>query len=193
MFHYLTVNVAEVNLKNRSANPRLALEAMHGYIKHFFGCADCSEHFQEMAIRRKIHEVASLEDAVLWLWQAHNEVNKRLSGDLTEDPKFPKIEFPNKHNCQRCRNPDESWDSGEVLKYLKRMYTSVNIHYMGADTSIIFLGLEGNRTGGSYNFYLYFCVYLATFAGIFALIKMFLKRGYRRKMYSYKHDLLGKV
>ncbi|GBP07751.1 Sulfhydryl oxidase 1 [Eumeta japonica] len=79
-------------------DPLEVLQAMHGYIKHFFGCTDCSEHFQAMALRRKIWNTSSKDDAVLWLWEAHNEVNNRLAGDATEDPKFPKIQFPSGHD-----------------------------------------------------------------------------------------------
>ncbi|XP_030765654.1 sulfhydryl oxidase 2-like [Sitophilus oryzae] len=144
LFHYLTVNVADYEQGLRGDNPRLALEAMHGYIKHFFGCADCSKHFQEMAERRKLQNVSSFDDSILWLWMAHNEVNKRLSGDLSEDPEFPKIQFPSQDNCPACHKPDGSWNEPEVLKYLKHMYSSINIRYLGSDTRIIHMGLDGN-------------------------------------------------
>ncbi|KAL1516670.1 hypothetical protein ABEB36_000552 [Hypothenemus hampei] len=196
LFHYLTVNVADVEKPHRETNPRLALEAMHGYIKHFFGCADCSQHFQDMAARRQLDQVTSSDDAILWLWEAHNEVNKRLSGDDTEDPEFPKIQFPSEKQCPQCIKSDE-WDNNEVLKYLKQIYSSVNVRYLGADTKVIYLGLDGssNSSGGFLNLdgSLYVIVYIAIFVLIFLIMNMFLKRGYRRKMYKYKHDLLGKV
>ncbi|XP_066254593.1 sulfhydryl oxidase 2-like [Euwallacea similis] len=150
MFHYLTVNVADYSHELRGDNPRLVLEAMHGYIKNFFGCADCSQHFQEMAAKREIFKVSSFDNAILWLWEAHNEVNNRLSGDPTEDPDFPKLQFPSEKNCQQCRKSDGSWDSTEVLKYLKHIYSNVNISYLGADTKVIYLGLEesANNSAG---------------------------------------------
>ena len=49
-----------------------------------------------MAERRSIWSVNSKKDAVLWLWESHNEVNDRLKADETEDPEFPKIQFPSK-------------------------------------------------------------------------------------------------
>jgi len=42
--------------------------------------------------------------SVLWLWRTHNRVNQRLSGDLTDDPAFPKEIFPNKQHCAECYN-----------------------------------------------------------------------------------------
>ncbi|CAG9761782.1 unnamed protein product [Ceutorhynchus assimilis] len=141
MFHYLTVNVAEYS----GLNPRLALEAMHGYIKNFFGCSDCSQHFQDMAKRREIDKVATFDDSILWLWMAHNEVNQRLSGDPSEDPSFPKIQFPSEMACPTCRLQDD-WLHTEVLKHLKHMYNNQNIRYLGANTKIAFLGLEANSS-----------------------------------------------
>ncbi len=45
---------------------------------------------------------SSAEGAVLWLFRTHNRVNKRLSGDLTEDPQRPKIQFPAPAICEKC-------------------------------------------------------------------------------------------
>lgn len=45
-----------------------------GWVKHFFGCADCAEHFMMMAERPDALDVTSRRDAVLWMWKAHNEV-----------------------------------------------------------------------------------------------------------------------
>ncbi|CAH0547791.1 unnamed protein product [Brassicogethes aeneus] len=155
LFHYLTVNHAEQNVDNPAANPKEVLEAMHGYVKEFFGCTDCSTHFQEMSKRRNMFEVKSLPDSVLWLWSAHNEVNNRLAGDETEDPGHPKVQFPVKDRCPACHLDDDSWDTGEVLKYLKHVYSSINVRYIDSDTRILHLGLDGNRnaTSGSSGFF----------------------------------------
>jgi thiol oxidase len=47
-------------------------------------------------------EIKSPEQAVLWLWRAHNKANRRLSGDLTDDRAFPKETFPNLQHCTHC-------------------------------------------------------------------------------------------
>lgn len=197
MFHYLTINAADSTSGLKGSNPKVVLEAMHGYIKNFFGCADCSSHFQEMAKRRELDKVGSWDDSILWLWMAHNEVNKRLSGDTTEDPEYPKIQFPSKERCTQCYGKDDSWNIPEVLHYLKQVYSNINVRYIGSDTRILHLGLDGSLSSNSSSVFktidtsMCFILYVASFLLIMLLIRMFLKRGYRKKMYV--HDLLGKV
>jgi hypothetical protein len=65
-----------------------ALRAISGYVQFFFGCTGCSQHFQAMARA----EEDSLEratrgaaDARLWLWRAHNTVNRRLNASIPEE------------------------------------------------------------------------------------------------------------
>lgn len=65
-----------------SAPPELPLEVlstMRCYVRHFFGCQECAEHFEAMAAQ-SMDKVASREEAILWLWSHHNEVNARLAG-----------------------------------------------------------------------------------------------------------------
>uniref|UniRef100_A0A915EBI0 Sulfhydryl oxidase n=1 Tax=Ditylenchus dipsaci TaxID=166011 RepID=A0A915EBI0_9BILA len=47
-----------------------------------------------MTQNNELSKVTKPEDVVLWLWRAHNNVNKRLAGETSEDPKFPKQQFP---------------------------------------------------------------------------------------------------
>lgn len=133
LFHYMTVNAAFDPKTTKDSNPRIILEAMHGYIKHFFGCEDCSMHFQQMAEKRELFKVMSWEESVLWLWRAHNEVNKRLAGDATEDPVYPKVQFPTKERCPQCWKNADNPDEVEILNYLKQMYSKENINYFGAN------------------------------------------------------------
>ncbi|KYB26006.1 Sulfhydryl oxidase 1-like Protein [Tribolium castaneum] len=142
LFHYLTVNSVLLNVSNRKANPVEVLGAMHGYVKHFFSCSHCSEHFQKMAAERNLTSVSSLEESVLWLWEAHNVVNKRLKGDTTEDPEYPKEQFPTRLRCPECYGEDGTWRKKEVLKYLKRMYGRYSVRYVGSDTKVLFPGLD---------------------------------------------------
>ncbi|KAJ3628760.1 hypothetical protein MTP99_013202 [Tenebrio molitor] len=141
LFHYLTVNSALLNINNKWTNHREVLDAMHGYVKYFFGCAHCSQHFQQMAAERNITEVPSLESSILWLWESHNVVNARLKGDPTEDAEYPKKQFPDRIRCPECVDDDGSWKKEEVLKYLKRMYSNANVRYIGTDTYVLFRGL----------------------------------------------------
>lgn len=71
LFHHLTVQHLDSDYND---DPMAVLQAMHGYIKFFFGCTECSKHFQEMAKRNHIWNVTSKDQAVLWLWSSHNEV-----------------------------------------------------------------------------------------------------------------------
>lgn len=59
--------------------PLEVLSTMRCYVRHFFGCQECAEHFEAMAAK-SMDKVASREEAVLWLWSHHNEVNARLAG-----------------------------------------------------------------------------------------------------------------
>lgn len=205
LFHYLTVQSAESEDSN---DPLEVLQAVHGYVKYFFGCSDCSSHFQSMAVHKKIWNVANKDDAILWLWMAHNAVNNRLRGDITEDPIFPKISFPTPDMCPTCRreslasvnvNDKSHWDKNEVLEFFKRIYSPFNISRLGVENEdMLPLTLEALREKRllknvfsdfdmRMGIFLYlFCIGMMIFA-----VKFFVRRRYRRKMYS--HDFLGKV
>ncbi|XP_041987644.1 sulfhydryl oxidase 1-like [Aricia agestis] len=118
LFHTLTVNSYQ---KEENLGPKV-LKTMLGYVKHFFGCTECSEHFQAMAEKNRLLDVQGNDKAILWLWIAHNEVNLRLAGDVTEDPQHPKIQFPSAKNCPECRLARGAWNLKAVFQYLTRMY-----------------------------------------------------------------------
>lgn len=124
LFHTLTVQASTKQLQ--SFDGVQVLETIAGYVKHFFGCTDCSEHFMLMASSIK-NNVSTLDDAVLWLWSAHNQVNQRLAGDVTEDSMHPKILFPLKVHCETCKNYNDEWNKTEVLIYLKKIYSTISI------------------------------------------------------------------
>lgn len=141
MFHYLTVNAAKDKFYK---NPRIILDTMHGYIKNFFSCEDCKNHFLQMADRRQLIRVNDWDEGILWLWAAHNEVNNRLSGDETEDPAYPKIQFPSRERCTQCHNiQDNTWNQKQVLLYLKEMYDSDKIQYLGANKEVLEAKADG--------------------------------------------------
>src|SRR5277367_2245420 len=100
------------------------LNAILGYVKHFFSCSGCSKHYQQMA-SNMTDEVRTDEDSVLWLWQAHNQVNVRLKGDTTEDPFYKKVIFPPKGLCPLChlhRNRNTFFEI-KVLRFLQSYYS----------------------------------------------------------------------
>ncbi|XP_017077247.1 sulfhydryl oxidase 1 [Drosophila eugracilis] len=204
LFHFMTIQAAN---NEDSQDPLEVLQAMHGYIKNFFGCTECSEHFQAMASRRKIWSVPNKEEAVLWLWAAHNEVNQRLAGDATEDPEFPKKQFPSPDSCSECyrspgtksENLEIEWNKDAVLGFLKNIYNPQFISRYGVQReellhptadkmrqkrqiSSVFTDID-MRMG----MLLYaFCIVMMVLA-----FKLFAFKGYRKKPYG--HDILGKV
>lgn len=221
IFHYLTVSATN---SESTHDPQEVLRAIHGFVKYFFGCTDCSEHFQQMAERNGISKVATNDAAVLWLWSTHNEVNRRLAGDPTEDPVFPKIQYPSQYACPQCYQemiPNDSatplgssnntphWDTGEVLYYLRRVYSAINLSRYGVDdesilpellSSVHSSKLQTSTNSGSAHSSSIFSeidvrmgilLYAFCMLIIVVAVKLFMQRGYRKK--AYNHDFWGKI
>lgn len=55
-----------------------------------------------MAHRVLRQALGSDGDAILWLWEAHNSVNARLSTEGGGDPRHPKQLFPSMRRCPYC-------------------------------------------------------------------------------------------
>lgn len=203
LFHFLTVQAASPEHKS-NADPLEVLRAVHGFVKHFFGCSHCSQHFQEMAQHENIWNVKSNEEAVLWLWSAHNQVNKRLAGDDTEDPAFPKLQFPTTEMCSPCHRVESTndsstqWDRDEVLNYLRHINAEANVSRYGVNGESIQSGHPRAQAHTSTStafsemdvrmgMLLYaFCMLI-----IIVAVKLFMRRGYRKKVYT--HDFMGKI
>ncbi|KAL8606415.1 hypothetical protein ACOMHN_060320 [Nucella lapillus] len=123
LFHTLTVAAYEHT--GSAVNAQEVPLAIRAYMKHFFGCKECSKHFTGMAVtmEKEIHRPL---DAVVWLWHAHNKANKRLHGDASEDPRHPKVQFPSKTDCPKCHDGKNSstdgWDVSAVALYLLEFY-----------------------------------------------------------------------
>lgn len=126
LFHVLTVQAEATG----SSDPQEVLQAMRGYVRGFFGCRPCATHFESMA-QESMNKVTSLSDAVLWLWSRHNRVNNRLAGDLSEDPHFPKIQWPPPELCPNCHSVkwtgEHSWMQEEVSAFLQNFFSSDRI------------------------------------------------------------------
>uniref|UniRef100_F7B5Y7 Sulfhydryl oxidase n=1 Tax=Ornithorhynchus anatinus TaxID=9258 RepID=F7B5Y7_ORNAN len=133
LFHILSVQAAlrpkALINTDFDQNPQGVLQVMRQYIQKFFGCKECAQHFEEMA-KESMDSVKILDQAVLWLWKKHNIVNYRLAGQLSEDPKFPKIQWPPPELCPACHEEIkglDSWNEDEVLMFLKHFYSQENI------------------------------------------------------------------
>ncbi|XP_011613149.2 sulfhydryl oxidase 1 [Takifugu rubripes] len=126
LFHVLSVQAK----KDEGTDAKEVLSTMRGYVHHFFGCRLCAKHFEEMA-QKGLSEVNTLSAAVLWLWKRHNQVNNRLAGALSEDPKFPKIQWPSPEMCPSCHsvmeNREHRWNQDRVLSFLLSYYSSQDI------------------------------------------------------------------
>jgi len=77
-----------------------------------------------MAREKHLSSVVRADEAVLWLWRAHNEVNERLKGAASEDPAFPKQQFPPASLCPSCHSGGK-WDEKAVLDFMVRYYSDV--------------------------------------------------------------------
>eukprot|EP00057_Strongylocentrotus_purpuratus_P030119 XP_780768.2 PREDICTED: sulfhydryl oxidase 2 [Strongylocentrotus purpuratus] len=136
LFHTLTVSQASLIRRYDNVSYMEVLHAMRGYILAFFSCQNCRENFR--------HEVADLDDsitsldsAIVWLWQTHNHVNKRLHGDPSEDPAHPKTPFPSRTICASCYASTnvELWEERRVLRFLKDYYGLRNFAFKGIHAS----------------------------------------------------------
>uniref|UniRef100_A0A8C2EUJ2 Sulfhydryl oxidase n=1 Tax=Cyprinus carpio TaxID=7962 RepID=A0A8C2EUJ2_CYPCA len=130
LFHVLTVQAKEMAIPGTFNMHSEVLQAMRGYVSSFFGCRPCATHFESMA-QESMDHVTTLSAAVLWLWSRHNRVNNRLAGDLSEDPHFPKIQWPSPELCPSChglkKTGEHHWDQGEVLTFLRNYFSSTHI------------------------------------------------------------------
>ncbi|XP_037362247.1 sulfhydryl oxidase 1 [Talpa occidentalis] len=131
LFHFLTVQAArqDVDHSQETAKAQEVLQAIRGYVRFFFGCQDCASHFEQMAAA-SMHKVDSPNNAVLWLWSSHNRVNNRLAGTPSEDPHFPKVQWPPRELCSACHNElrgQPVWDLDNTLSFFKTHFSWSNI------------------------------------------------------------------
>ncbi|XP_057283258.1 sulfhydryl oxidase 1 [Pezoporus wallicus] len=146
IFHLLTVQAAQSGPDKEL--PLEVLSIMRCYVRYFFGCQECAQHFEAMAAE-SMDRVASRKEAVLWLWSHHNEVNARLAGGDTEDPKFPKLQWPPPDMCPQCHKEERgvhAWDEPAVFTFLKAHFSPANIYMDYAEADPILMAGEG--TGG---------------------------------------------
>ncbi|GMF23587.1 unnamed protein product [Phytophthora fragariaefolia] len=114
MFHMLTLNPPEMGA--RSSELMVSVVAsIRRFMKHFFGCVNCRDHFLAENTVEAVKKIKAAEDKPLalrrWLWEQHNSVNKRL-----RHPIWPKPEA-----CPTCGN-EGSWEMVEVDKWLSNTY-----------------------------------------------------------------------
>ncbi|XP_015222452.2 sulfhydryl oxidase 2 [Lepisosteus oculatus] len=133
LFHALTVQAAQrpdaLANTGLEEDPQAVLQTMRRYVHTFFGCQECGRHFEEMA-KESLDQVKSLQEAVLWLWRKHNQVNNRLAGALSDDPHFPKTQWPTPNLCPACHEEKDGlhlWNEEKVFHFLMDYYGAANI------------------------------------------------------------------
>ncbi|GLE06965.1 hypothetical protein PINS_up016746 [Pythium insidiosum] len=112
MFHMLTMNP----LGHRDDHLMVSVIAtMRRFMKHFFGCVQCRDHFLEYNNLDMVKKINAAENKALalkrWLWEMHNAVNKRI-----RHPLWPKPDI-----CPTCGHED-NWVEVEVDKWLGNTY-----------------------------------------------------------------------
>jgi len=135
LFHALTVNSESIVFQSHGmAGMNQVAEAIIGYVDNFFSCKDCARHF--ISGVRSMSYPYSDKETIFWLYTLHNKANRRLAGDATEDPQFPKIQWPSKQNCPQCVIDSYNYMTGRleriiqfqnVVDYMKRIYGEENI------------------------------------------------------------------
>ena len=127
------------------ALPNPVLLVMRDYVTQFFSCVECARKFRletaDLSFDR-IRQQEPAEFSIMWLWETHNRVSKRLSIDPSTNPaQHPKKWFPTYNQCQKCYKRPPSylketnlelaaifhesieWNREEVLSYLLCQYT----------------------------------------------------------------------
>ncbi|XP_067156709.1 sulfhydryl oxidase 1 [Apteryx mantelli] len=149
LFHLLTAQALQGGPDKEL--PLEVLSAMRCYVKNFFGCQECAQHFEAMAAE-SMDKVQGREQAVLWLWSHHNEVNARLAGSDTEDPKFPKLQWPPPDMCPLCHKEESgvhAWDEPAVLRFLKAHFSPANIYPDYTESGTDLLARESREVGAA--------------------------------------------
>ncbi|CAF1366680.1 unnamed protein product, partial [Didymodactylos carnosus] len=134
IFHSLTVG--QVRFEEKKSVPSDKLDmievplAIKNFIKYFFGCRECSDHFMKETVNVEDIQPNKYE-AVLYLWNIHNRVNERLHGEISEDPLHPKLQFPPIPLCKQCHKLDKddvtSFNKDRTIEFLLEFYSKDNI------------------------------------------------------------------
>jgi len=135
-FHTLTINAYLRERHNQSYTPSEVIGAIRGYVEHFLGCRDCARNFERGAAKvldgnspTATRYRQRRDGAAMWLWYSHNRANYFLASDPTEDPLFPKVQFPAPTSCPMCHqgNGTDDWVDSAVFDYLLHYYRASKI------------------------------------------------------------------
>lgn len=140
LFHALTVQAYKNGFGSESFSPLKPLNVIRNWIVQFFGCKFCREHFAKMTTKTFQMEshVTSPEDVYVYLWKAHNIINARLRGRDTEDPEFPKYQFPPVFLCPRC-SKNGVLDETAIKNFLVDYYSFIKPYRKTSQASSSFV------------------------------------------------------
>ncbi|VDK72236.1 unnamed protein product [Litomosoides sigmodontis] len=128
IIHAMSVQAYKIEKDNPNFNANDDLiEPFHQFIWNFFGCSECATHFHEGILKRNMTAVVTPADGVMWLWMTHNIVNKYIANKASEDPVFPKQQFPPASLCPQCRKQDGEFDTEAVLNFMINYYGNLKI------------------------------------------------------------------
>ncbi|VBB32895.1 unnamed protein product [Acanthocheilonema viteae] len=128
IIHAMSVQAYKIEKDNPNFNARNDLiEPFHHFIWNFFGCSECATHFHEGILRQNMTAVVTPADGVMWLWMTHNIVNKYIASKASEDPAFPKQQFPPVSLCPQCRKQNGEFDLEAVLDFMIIYYSNLKI------------------------------------------------------------------
>ncbi|KAL7669526.1 hypothetical protein ACOME3_010178 [Neoechinorhynchus agilis] len=135
LFHVLTVShyhhAHEADSLGWHYSGSDVIELFTVYITSFFSCSQCADHFKLSTADARSKLPNESDHAIMYLWKIHNHVNQHIAGDITEDPCWPKKQFPDEHDCVGCfdrLSPEGSdWNELSVFNFLVQFYGSHNI------------------------------------------------------------------
>ncbi|KAK6040283.1 Erv1 / Alr family protein, partial [Cooperia oncophora] len=124
--HAITVEAYKTEANNPLFNPvNDVMEPFHQFIFHFLSCAECAKNFDKETKKHHMLQVSTREEMVMWFWRVHNFVNTRLSGSRSDDPRFPKRQFPPSVVCSQCYDSSGSFDEKEIFKFMLSYYSDI--------------------------------------------------------------------
>ena len=140
----------QISSKTHFFSPMSAAMALRNYIKHFFPCESCKEHFllhfddcnNNRRCDRLTDDIEEASDAdwkelAMWAWEVHNDVsvnilnekahNERMKAAQNGPGKAPihsvvEALFPSIEQCIRCFHEDGTWDTGALFVFLEKTY-----------------------------------------------------------------------
>ena len=77
-----------------------------------------------MSEQMKLLSITDDQTAIMAFWEAHNQVNHRLSTEV-HDPYFPKVQFPPRSLCAKCSDEAGQFNSDHVFGFLMKHYRRV--------------------------------------------------------------------